>query len=383
MVIEQLIGDIYDCAANPELWPSTLGKIRDMADCAYVMIGYLDTSELSLPYNNTWHSEWDPVWLQRLQQQIPTIPHFGRLLQQGIDTPWIQMENMSEAEFQQSDFYRNWVKPQRLRDALNTLFIDRQAVRGVMVMTQREGKPLLGDRERAIANAISPHIRRAIAINDMVDKGKLALTLYRKVLDALTVAVFIIGTGGKLVFTNAMGDKILSEGDLLRLSAGKLTSYRSDITHTAFETAIARAIKGDQSLGIAGIGVPVLGKSGQRAAAYVLPISGGDLRGDMGNGFCAVFIARRSEQLPMAIEILRTVFDLTPMEAKVAYATSRGDNPDMIAQSLGSAVETVRFHLKNAYHKTDVTDKTALAAKVNDFVPPVDPHGGRDPTSTH
>lgn len=375
MVIEELIGAIYDCAANPELWPTTLGKIRDMADLAYVMIGYMDDSSATGPgrqFNGLKHSEWDATWIQRLLSHLTTIPHLDRLFQQGIDTPWIQMEQMPEAEFHKSEFYRNWVKPQKLRDGLNTLFIDRKVVRGVMVMAQYEGKPLLGDRERHLANLISPHIRRAIAINEMVDKGKLALSLYRKVLDSLSVAVLIAGTGGKLVFANAKAEALLSSGDVLRLAAGKVLATRTDIIGVKFADAVARGIKGDQAVGIAGIGVPLVGKSGERAAAYVLPISGSELRSQMGPGHVAIFIARRGEQQPMATEILRTVFDFTPMEAKVAYAASLGDNQEVIALTLGNSVETVRSHLKSAYRKADVADKTALTARIHELIPPID-----------
>lgn len=374
MAIEEIVGDIYDCAANPEHWPATLGKIRDSADLAYVMIGHMESSpsDPSIQFANLRHSEWDPEWIQRLLPRIPTIPHFERLFQQGIDAPWIQMEHIPEAEFQKSDFYQNWVKPQKLRDGLNTLFIDRKVVRGVMVMTRYDGKPLLGDDERRIANFLSPHIRRAIAINDIVDKGRLALSLYRQVLDTLSVAVFVAGTGGKLVFANAQADALLSSGDLLRLAAGKLVATRSEVVATKLTDAIARATKGDAAVGITGIGVPLVGKSGERAAAYVLPLYGSDVRSQMGPGHVVIFIARRGEQQPMAVEILRTVFDLTPAEAKVAYAASLGDSLEAIAVSLGNSVETVRTHLKGAYRKLEVSGKASLAARIQELIPPVD-----------
>jgi DNA-binding CsgD family transcriptional regulator len=196
--------------------------------------------------------------------------------------------------------------------------------------------------------------------------------LYRKVLDTLAVAVFIVGASGKVSFANAKADNLLSSGDLLRLAGGKVVAARTDLAGTKLEDAIARACKGDKILGISGIGVPLVGKSGERAAAYVLPIAGSDVRGQLGRGYAAVFLARRGEQQPMAIEILRTVFDLTPMEAKVAYATSLGDSTEAIAAAFGSSVETVRSHLKHIYVKADVGEKTALAARVNELLPPID-----------
>ena len=230
---------------------------------------------------------------------------------------------------------------------------------------------MFGEKERAFAHFISPHMRRAIAINSMVDKSNLALSLFRKVLDTLSVAVCVVSTGGKLAFVNSKAEALFTAGTLLRKMNGKLATARIDITGTALDDAIARGIKGDTALGISGIGVPLVSLDGERAAAYVLPIRGDDIRSQMGDGHAVVFIAQRGEQQPMAVEILRTLFDLTPMEAKVAYATSLGGNPKSIATAHGIAIDTVRTHLKRIYVKTDVTDKTALAARINALMPPI------------
>lgn len=371
---QRIIGGIYDCAANPELWAKTLNEIRDHVGVAYVMVGLADFSPMligSAPTGISKFSDWDERYVHSLNRFISTIPQVDKLYQDGVDAPWIQMEHVTEAEFHTSDFYQQWVKPQKLRDCLVTLYMKRPNMVGVLSMASSEGTPLLGDRERQIANLISPHVRRAMAINDLVDKGKLALAMYRQVLDSLSVAVFVVGSGGTLRFANGKADELLRAGDLVRLAGGKLAANRSDITSATFDEAIARAIKGDEAMGISGIGVPLVGLAGERAAAYVLPLSGKDVRGEIGRGHAAVFIARRSEQQPMAIEILRTVFDLTPVEAKVAFAISLGDGVETVSIALGNTVNTVRAHLKSIYLKANVADKTALAAKVASVIPPL------------
>ena len=132
-----------------------------------------------------------------------------------------------------------------------------------------------------------------------------------------------------------------------------------------------RAAKGDAAIGISGIGIPLIGKNGERAAAYVLPIAGKDLRGSIGQGHCAVFVARRDKQQPMALEMLRTMFDLTVMKARVALLLAQGQGPQAIEESLKISVNTVRSHLKHAYSKTVSDDQTSLSAKVHALLPPV------------
>ncbi len=97
----------------------------------------------------------------------------------------------------------------------------------------------------------------------------------------------------------------------------------------------------------------------------------GPTRGAMGSGHCAVFVAQRGEHQPMAIETLRTMFDLTVSEARIATLIAKGDGPQAIVESLGISVNTVRSHLQHAYAKTGASDQTALSALVNGLMPPV------------
>jgi DNA-binding CsgD family transcriptional regulator len=164
---------------------------------------------------------------------------------------------------------------------------------------------------------------------------------------------------------------MLSNGGVFSLSHGSLQAKRVAGLPSALDDAIDRALKGDVAIGISGIGVPLIDDSGERLAAYVLPIAGKDVRGAIGQGHCAVFIARRGEQQPMAIEILRTMFDLTAAEARIATLIAKGDGPQAIAESLGITVNTVRSHLQHAYAKTGTPDQTGLGGLVNGLMPPV------------
>jgi DNA-binding CsgD family transcriptional regulator len=371
---ETLVGSIYDCAANPELWPDALGHVRDAVGGAYALTGFVDTSELIYgrpPFVVRRNSTWDEAWLLKLEEILSTLPGGGGLFDTGVDTSWTQLGRGSEAEFQLSDFYKYWAQPQGLRDTINTPYLQRSTMVGMLSIPCYNTREPYGDAEVNLIERITPHVRRAVMINDMTDKGKLATTLYRQVLDALSVAVFVIGLGRRVVFTNASGDAMLSNGGAVGVSHGSLQAKRVAGPPSALDDAIDRALKGDVAIGISGIGVPLIDDNGERLAAYVLPIAGKDVRGAMGQGHCAVFIARRGEQQPMAIEILRTMFDLTVSEARIATLIAKGDGPQAISESLGISVNTVRSHLQHAYAKTGTPDQTGLGGLVNGLMPPV------------
>lgn len=371
---DHLIGRIYDCATNPDLWPSVLTDIRDISNAAYVMVALTDTSSLAFGQPLSFvgrNSAWDEEWLQKLQPFVNQIPGGENIYTNGVDVAWTQMSAVPEEEFQKSRIYFEWVRPQNLRDCMAMTYVQRKDVTGVISAPSHIGRELYTDRDKVFFETLNPHIRRAIMINDLVDKGKLALTLYRKVLDSLSVAVFLVGLGQRLVTCNASADDMLFKSNFVRITNGMLKSQKQGAAALAFDQAIELATKGDVSIGISGIGVPLLGMDGDRAAAYVLPIAGNDLRGDLGNGYAAVFVARRSEQQPLAIEILRTVFDLTPAEARVASLVAKGDGPAAIGEALGVSVNTIRSHLARVYQKTSAHDQGSLAATVNALLSPL------------
>ncbi len=371
---DKTVGSIYDCAANPELWPDALGQIRDAVGGAYALVGFVDMTDVALgrpPYAKRFNTAWSEDWLVKLDLILKDIPLGGGLIGADVDRSWTQLTRLNEADFHASEFYNFWAKPQGLRDTLNSPYLLRSTMVGMLSIPSFATREPYGTVECQLIERLTPHIRRAMSINDMTDKGKLALALYRQVLDQLSVAVFVVGLGRRIIFTNASGDAMLSYGNHVCSNAGTLSARHTIGSLAALDEAIDRAASGDTGIGISGIGVPLVGKNGERSAAYVLPITGKDLRGDLGKGHCAVFISQRSEQQPMAIEILRTVFDLSPAEARVSVMIAQGESPAMISKSLAVSINTVRSHLARSYSKTNTIDQTSLGALVNKLMPPI------------
>ncbi len=368
---EEFISDIYDCAANPELWPETLMAIRDHFGAAYVQVGISDIAGLlsgGMPNTVYKNSPWDQHWLQEVGRHFQSMPGYNSLFYREIDQPWVQMQECTEDELRKSVFYQKWVAPQKLRDCITVPLVRRQMTAGFLSIASREGRALFNDKEAAFAAALSPHFRRAVAISDVVDRNRLELALHRSVLDQMSVPVIVVAAGRRIVIANAAAETMLSEGHLVKSVSGALAAARGD---EGLGDAIDRAGKGDLVIGLKGIGVPLVSTTGERAAAYVLPIAGKDLRSEMGKGFATVFLARRGEHLPTAIEVLRSMFDLSQMEARVAAMIANGTAPTDIAAALGSSVNTIRTHLKRAFEKTNTPTQSALTALINGLMPPV------------
>ena len=371
---DQLVGQIYDCAANPDLWTETLVDVRDYMNAAYVLASVAEYSPANYnapPHMIVRHSPWDVSWFQSLGTMMHKIIGQENLVKSEIDEVWIQSQQAPMEVIEKSEFYQNWAKPQGLIDCINIGYIKRNTMQGVVSMPCFEKRGVFTSEDGIMAERLSPHIRRAMMINDVVDKGKLALALYRQVLDSIATPVFVMGLGHRIVFCNAPAEQMLVEAKFLKNNAGLLSVAREGNSAKALEEAIDRCAKGHADCGTSGIGVPLVDDEGDRAAAYVLPIGGSDLRGDLGKGFAAVFVSKRSEQQPMVIEVLRTIFDLTPAEARVSTLIAKGDDPTTISEALNVSVNTIRTHLARVFQKTGARDQLALSTVVNQLLPPI------------
>jgi len=372
---DELVGHIYDCAVDPTLWPKTLVKIRDAFHAAYALTSFVDIWALQNGLPTDWiqhNSPWEETWFKRLAGIINTVPGQDRFLAMDADESWTQSSQASEAELLKTDFFQQWVLPQNLKDCLNVQYVKRQRSFGVFSIARSDQCENFDAKDRALAESITPHIRRAMLINDIVDKSKLAQQLQRKTLDLISVPIYILDGAGKLIFANVKGNDFLAEGQFLGFKDGRIFAKHPRATGAALENAISLAAKSDVEIGIHGIGIPLYDAQGEMNAAYVLPLMGENLRGELGRQNSALFIANRPEEQPAMLEILRTVFDLTQAEARVSQKIADCKNPAQIAESLGVSINTVRTHLGHAFGKTNTSDQTSLGAMVNKIAVPLD-----------
>jgi DNA-binding CsgD family transcriptional regulator len=95
-------------------------------------------------------------------------------------------------------------------------------------------------------------------------------------------------------------------------------------------------------------------RQGKRYEASVRPFGGS------GTPACALVVVRElAGPTPPSVRELVRECGLTPKEAEVARRLALGRRPESIAGDLGLAVETVRGHLKNVYHKMRVHRQAA------------------------
>lgn len=362
--LNKLIGEIYDCAVDPQLWKPTLTGVRDRLSKAAVAVMFMDKTYMlpgAMPQLSYHGSEWSNDAMSQAHLWMSKVPGAKKYLTVELDNAFSQMQDMPEDEFQKTEFYQQWVKPQKLRDSCMTMVVNRGDKLGALVALTHENTPLTSAAERQLLSLLSPHIRRSLMISGILDEGQHKLQLYRELLDRVKAAVMIVAHDAKLVYANAIGEKLLSDGKNITTRQGKVMP-----AHAAFAAGLSEALAracstNNGDLGTHGNGIPLPGKDGSPAVCYVLPLATSERRQSLGPGLAAIFVSTHMASVPPSLEVLSALCGLTAREARVALLIADGLTQPQAAAQLGIALNTLHTHLSHAYEKTGTNNMQALA----------------------
>jgi PAS domain-containing protein len=346
---EELIGAVYDCAVDDALWTPTLTRISRVLDCSYVALHMMETGQqIELLH----HSPWDPAALRALSDRyVALIPTLEQFFLAPLDTPVTTLANMSEAVFQQTEFYTGWAGPQGLRDGCTTKVALTDRHLGVFSTVTAQDRPPISQEEQTICARLSPHLRRAAMIGGALDMGG-GLADMRARLAALPCAALLCDGAGSVRFANAEAEAIFEAGDVLIYANGRFGARNPTIA-AVLADALARAAADDSTLGRRGVGIPLIEEGRAEHFAYVLPLHGVGPRRIEQSACVAVLLSTRRDA-PMLEAALMTLYDLAPMEARLVASLSMG-------QTTVDMIEPARF--ERILAKTGAADIACLLEK--------------------
>jgi DNA-binding CsgD family transcriptional regulator len=142
--------------------------------------------------------------------------------------------------------------------------------------------------------------------------------------------------------------------------------------------AIKLAAQGDMAIGGAGLSIRLddrdatAGDHRTPVFAYVLPLTGSDLRTRLRpTAVAAVFIGTSIDEQRGA-DATADTFGLTPAESRVLASLLRGATMAETATTLGIAPSTAKTHLERIFSKTGVTRQAELMRLATSLIPPVE-----------
>jgi DNA-binding CsgD family transcriptional regulator len=279
---------------------------------------------------------------------------------------------ISHDEFCGSRFGREWLFPQGF---VNGLFsnVKKSATSCDIFLAGRRMSDGLADEEMHRRFAlVAPHVRRAVLIGQVIDRKTVEAAALADSFDTLAAGMFLVDAIGRILHANASGHIMVADVNVVRAASGKLgaTDPHAD---QALLDSFAAAAGGDAALGRKGIAVPLRGRTGERYVAHVLPLTSGARRkaGTSYSAVASVFVCRAVLDLPSPPEAVAEEFRLTPAELRVLFAIIEVGGVPEVAETLGIAETTVRFHLRQLFEKTGTHRQADLVKLVAGFANPL------------
>lgn len=170
-------------------------------------------------------------------------------------------------------------------------------------------------------------------------------------------AALIVDKQGEVIRVNPRAERLL-QGDV-RIVARRLAATNVDAT-AALDCALSRLVRNPDSPALL---PPIALPREERLPLMAYPLRLSDLGANpfaAGRAFIVLVDPEERRRPPEAA--LRDVFGLTVAEARLAARLACGEALETIADDLGVAKETARFHLKRIFAKTGVRRQAELVA---------------------
>ena len=194
---------------------------------------------------------------------------------------------------------------------------------------------------------LRPHLARSVLISARLQLERARVA--GEALAALGVPALVVDERGTVLFANTLIKSMT--GHVVWRAFGRV-SLKDKAADQLLREAIATI---DSGLAIGVRSFPVRDPEAQTAlVAHVIPIrlSARDifLR-------CAAVLAMTPVAAPKAppVELVQSLFDLTPTEARVARSLASGKTVEDIASDGGVSLNTVRTHVRGVLAKTGAT----------------------------
>ncbi len=348
----QLIGGIYDAALNPNSWNVILPRIGAFVGASAGGLFAQDSVRRS--GNVFYEFGTDPDFRQLYLEKYMTIdPMFGTYFVLDVGEVFSTSTVMSHAEFLQSRFYKECIRPQGWIDNV-CVYLDRtpEGHAGFSLFRhEREG--LADEPARERLRLLVPHLRRAVLIAKLIEFKTAQAATFADALDGLSAGMLFVDSNGRVIHANAAGQALIANGDVLRAPLGRLTASDPDVNRALRDIFLAAA-SGDAAIGVRGVAVPLVARDGEHFVAHVLPLSSGARR-STGVSLAAgavLFVQKAALATHSPPEAIAKTYRLTAMEVRVLLAIVEVGGAPQVAETLGIGESTVKTHLKRLYEKT-------------------------------
>ncbi|KIZ42764.1 MULTISPECIES: helix-turn-helix transcriptional regulator [Rhodopseudomonas] len=335
-----LIDRIYECSFVPELWPGVLDDLARLTDSSGGLLFSARDRVLkwtaSDSLSDIFRAYVEDGWFPRCTRRVCL---FGQA-QPGF---FVEHDFWTPDQIDANPIYRDFFRPHGLGWSAGTGLQMPTGDRIVFSIERAHSRgPIEKDRIDAL-NELRSHLARSAFV-----AARLGLQRARGASEALTtmgLPALLLGHDGTVIEANPL------VGDLSGHLQWRAQNRIALIDGRANELLAAALAALDGASDMAVHSFPIRDADTAVLVAHVVPIRR-SARDIFAGSYALLVITPVAAPAAPPIELMRSLFDLTASEARVARALAAGETLDDIAASGGVAISTVRSQLRRVLEKT-------------------------------
>ena len=346
-----LIDRIYECSFVPELWPGILDQLATLADARGGLLFAVRDKVLnwtsSATLNDVFRCYVTDGWFARCSRRIC-------LFSQNQPIFLVEHDFWTQAQLDDNPIYRDFFRPHGLGWSAGT-GLAMPTGDNIVFSVERvfERGPIEKDHVE-ILNGLRPHLARAALIAARL--GLQSAKGANNTLAALGLPALVLAEDGVVIEANALMNDL---PDVVRWRAQDGIALADARANDLLRAALPAL---DAPSGTAIQSFPLRGPDGQASmVVHIMPIrrSAHDI---FARSYALLIFTPVSARRAPPVELVRSLFDLTPSEARVARGLAMGDSLDAIADGGGVTRNTVRAQLRQVMDKTGCTRQSEVTA---------------------
>ncbi|SNT26109.1 DNA-binding transcriptional regulator, CsgD family [Granulicella rosea] len=351
-----LIDTIYEAVEKPELWGYVMGQFAELIGGESIAM-YAGSPGAQVPDLVALQNTSDDVWAVYADYYASINPIYaaGARIYTGDDV-WYSEHSMPMAEFERTEFYNDFFRPNKMHYSLG-LQVDLPGAPAAVISCQRaKVHGSFTPEADVVARTLRPHLQRAITLYHrlaMTESAKLGL---ESALEAHEHAVLGVDSAARIILCNRQAHALLQAGDGLLATHGRLSCTRTE-DHHALHGLLADVLAPIPS---AGGSVAIHRSGGKPPLAVTISPFAGTLPGQSAKLGALLFVGDPVRETQPRTALMRLLYRLTPSEARVADLLLEGLDVREASLRLGLTLDSTRFHVKRILAKTGARRQSEL-----------------------
>jgi DNA-binding CsgD family transcriptional regulator len=353
----ELVDRIYESSFVPELWPGVLDKLAEIAEARGGLLLAINTGLLNWTASVNIRDIFARYILDGWAERCPRRARWFVLHHPSF---LVESDAWTAEELESIPAYRDFLRPRGLGWSASTA-IPLPTGDNLLFCLERDYARGPVDRV-AIQNLneLRPHLARSALLS-----ARLRLERARtasETLAAVGLPALVLNEQGKVLAANSLIEALTG---YVQWRAQDRVSLKDKAADQLLRDAIAAidvASGSVRSFPVRDVGAEVM------MVAHIIPIrlSARDIFVR-----CAAALVLTPVTLPQAppVELVQSLFDLTPAEARVARELAGGETVETIASARGVSQNTIRAHVRGVLEKTGCNRRVDIVALLTAISP--------------